>query len=74
MIVDAKNIGEYEIMGETLDDAVGEAFDKTAKLIGIEFPGGPQIEKYAKKGDPYYYKLPKPIINNIFIYSIIILN
>ncbi len=56
-------LGKYKRLGTTIDDALGEAFDKTAKLIGIEFPGGPQIEIYAKKGDPNKYKLPKPIIN-----------
>ena len=56
-------LGKYKRLGTTIDDALGEAFDKTAKLIGIEFPGGPQIEVYAKKGDPNKYKLPKPIIN-----------
>ena len=50
-------------MGTTIDDAVGEAFDKTAKLLGIEFPGGPKIEEFAKKGDENYFKLPKPIIH-----------
>ena len=50
-------------MGTTIDDALGEAFDTTAKLLGIEFPGGPKIENYAKKGDPKKYQLPKPIIN-----------
>ena len=58
-----KNLGNYKRLGTTIDDAVGEAFDKTAKLIGIEFPGGPQIEVYAEKGDPDKYKLPKPIFN-----------
>ena len=58
-----KNLGNYKRLGTTIDDAVGEAFDKTAKLIGIEFPGGPQIEVYAEKGDPNKYKLPKPIFN-----------
>ena len=57
------NLGEYKRLGTTIDDALGEAFDKTAKLIGIEFPGGPQIEEYAKKGNPKKYLLPKPIIN-----------
>ena len=57
------NLGKYKRLGTTIDDALGEAFDKTAKLIGIEFPGGPQIEEYAKKGDPKKYVLPKPIIN-----------
>ena len=56
-----KGLGNYKRLGTTIDDAVGEAFDKTAKLLGIEFPGGPQIEVYAKKGDPYKYELPKPI-------------
>tara|TARA_B110001452_G_scaffold217314_1_gene188819 strand:+ start:737 stop:1810 length:1074 start_codon:yes stop_codon:yes gene_type:complete len=56
-------LGKYKRLGTTIDDALGEAFDKTAKMLGIEFPGGPQIEKYAKKGNPEKYKLPKPIIN-----------
>ena len=58
-----KSLGKYKRLGTTIDDAVGEAFDKTAKLLGIEFPGGPQIEIYAKKGNPKKYALPKPIIN-----------
>ena len=58
-----EGLGKYKRLGTTIDDAIGEAFDKTAKLLGIEFPGGPQIEKYAKKGDATKYKLPKPIIN-----------
>jgi N6-L-threonylcarbamoyladenine synthase len=57
------NLGNYKRLGTTIDDAVGEAFDKTAKLIGIEFPGGPQIEIYALKGDPNKYELPKPIFH-----------
>ena len=58
-----KGLGDYKRLGTTIDDAVGEAFDKTAKLLGIEFPGGPKIEIYAKKGDPKKYELPKPIFN-----------
>ncbi|WP_440669688.1 tRNA (adenosine(37)-N6)-threonylcarbamoyltransferase complex transferase subunit TsaD [Candidatus Pelagibacter sp. HIMB1483] len=58
-----KNLGEYIRLGTTIDDAIGEAFDKTAKLLGIEFPGGPQIEILAKKGNPNKYDLPKPIFN-----------
>mgnify|MGYP001421045728 CR=1 FL=1 len=58
-----EGLGKYKRLGTTIDDAVGEAFDKTAKLIGIEFPGGPKIEKYAKLGDKNHYNLPKPIIN-----------
>ena len=61
--LEVKGVGNYNRLGTTIDDAVGEAFDKTAKLIGIEFPGGPKIEEYAKKGDQTYFKLPKPIIN-----------
>ena len=58
-----RNLGEYKRFGTTIDDAIGEAFDKTAKLLDIEFPGGPQIEILAKKGDPNKYDLPKPIFN-----------
>jgi len=58
-----KNLGEYKRLGTTIDDAIGEAFDKTAKILGIEFPGGPQIEVLAKKGDSSKYNLPKPIFN-----------
>ena len=58
-----KSLSEYIRLGTTIDDAIGEAFDKTAKLLGIEFPGGPQIEVLAKKGNPNKYDLPKPIFN-----------
>ena len=58
-----EGLGSYKRLVTTIDDAVGEAFDKTAKLLGIEFPGGPQIEVYAKKGDPTKYDLPKPIFH-----------
>ena len=58
-----KNLGKYKRLGTTIDDALGEAFDKTAKLLGIKFPGGPFIEKLAAKGNKNKYDLPKPIIN-----------
>ncbi len=58
-----ENIGTYKRLGTTIDDALGEAFDKTAKLLGVEFPGGPQIEILAKRGNPNKYQLPKPIFN-----------
>ena len=61
--LNVRNLGHYKRLGTTIDDAIGEAFDKTAKLLGIEFPGGPQIEILAKRGDPNKYDLPKPIIN-----------
>ena len=58
-----EGLGNYKRLGTTIDDALGEAFDKTAKLLGVEFPGGPQIEILANKGDPNKYNLPKPIFN-----------
>ena len=61
--LNVQDLGKYKRLGTTIDDALGEAFDKTAKLLGIEFPGGPQIEILAKKGDPKKYNLPKPIFN-----------
>ena len=61
--LNVQSLGKYKRLGTTIDDALGEAFDKTAKLLGIEFPGGPQIEILAKKGDPNKYNLPKPIFN-----------
>ena len=56
-------LGKYKRIGTTIDDALGEAFDKTAKLLGFGFPGGPKIEKFSKRGDPKRFLLPKPIIN-----------
>ena len=56
-------LGKYKRLGTTIDDALGEAFDKTAKLLGIDFPGGPQIEILAEKGNSKKYNLPKPIFN-----------
>ena len=55
-------VNNYKRLGTTIDDALGEAFDKTAKLLGIEFPGGPKIEEWAKKGNENYFQLPKPIL------------
>ena len=61
--LEVNGVNKYKRLGTTIDDALGETFDKTAKLLGIEFPGGPIIEKWAKKGNENYFKLPKPIIN-----------
>ena len=58
-----EGLGQYKRLGTTIDDAVGEAFDKTAKMLNIEFPGGPKIEKYAKKGNSQKYELPRPILH-----------
>jgi N6-L-threonylcarbamoyladenine synthase len=56
-------IGEYELLGDTLDDAAGEAFDKTAKLLGLGYPGGPALAKLATSGKPRF-KLPRPLLNS----------
>ena len=57
-------LGRYEEMGRTRDDAVGEAFDKAAKLMSLGYPGGPEIELWAQKGDPNAYRLPRPLMND----------
>ena len=54
--------GEYQLLGETRDDAAGEAFDKTAKLLGLSYPGGPALASLAEKGDPLRFKLPRPML------------
>src|SRR5574343_676679 len=56
-------VGQYELLGETLDDAAGEAFDKTAKLLGLGYPGGALLSKLAEAGDPKAYKLPRPLLH-----------
>jgi len=57
-------VGEYELLGETLDDAAGEAFDKTAKLLGLGYPGGPALSVLAEQGIPDAVKLPRPMLNS----------
>ncbi|WP_293939766.1 tRNA (adenosine(37)-N6)-threonylcarbamoyltransferase complex transferase subunit TsaD [Sphingobacterium sp. UBA5996] len=61
-IVLVKDYFEMELLGETLDDAAGEAFDKTAKILNLPYPGGPLIDKYSKDGNPTAYRLPEPQI------------
>ncbi|EJL6395293.1 tRNA (adenosine(37)-N6)-threonylcarbamoyltransferase complex transferase subunit TsaD [Vibrio navarrensis] len=61
MMVEVKGIGEYKILGESIDDAAGEAFDKTAKLMGLDYPGGPLLSKLAEKGTPGRFKFPRPM-------------
>ncbi|RTZ47871.1 tRNA (adenosine(37)-N6)-threonylcarbamoyltransferase complex transferase subunit TsaD [Candidimonas sp. SYP-B2681] len=56
-------VGVYELLGETLDDAAGEAFDKTAKLMGLGYPGGPALSNLAQQGDPTAYDLPRPMLH-----------
>lgn len=58
-IIDVKSYAEQTILGETLDDAVGEAYDKVARLIGLPYPGGPRLDKLAQEGNPFAYKLPE---------------
>ncbi len=58
----AEGIGRYRLYGATIDDAVGEAFDKTAKLLGLPYPGGPQIEALAARGNPRRFPLPRPML------------
>jgi N6-L-threonylcarbamoyladenine synthase len=56
------DVGHYERLGTTIDDALGEAFDKTAKLLGLGFPGGPAVESAARQGDPLRFALPRPML------------
>jgi N6-L-threonylcarbamoyladenine synthase len=56
-----EGVGQYRRIGTTIDDALGEAFDKTAKLLGLEYPGGPQVEASARKGDPQRFDFPRPL-------------
>ena len=64
MIVDVKAKADYEIIGQSQDDAVGEAFDKVGKLLGLPYPGGPHIEKLALNGNPKAYDFPRPMIHS----------
>jgi len=62
-LIAAKGIGEYEILGESIDDAAGECFDKAAKMLGLLYPGGPNIAKLAETGNPNTYELPRPMLH-----------
>src|SRR5271165_2777119 len=61
-ILAVKGVGEYDRLGATMDDAIGEAFDKTAKLLGLAYPGGPAVEQAARTGDPERFPLPRPMM------------
>lgn len=63
MLVRADGVGDYQILGESIDDAVGECFDKTAKMLSLPYPGGPNVEKLAKVGNPHAYELPRPMLH-----------
>jgi N6-L-threonylcarbamoyladenine synthase len=59
-----EGVGRYELLGETQDDAAGEAFDKTAKLLGLGYPGGPELSRLAERGKPGRYRLPRPMLGS----------
>ena len=61
LLVEVRDIGRYRVLGDSLDDAVGEAFDKTAKLLGLGYPGGPALAKLAERGDPRRFRFPRPM-------------
>jgi N6-L-threonylcarbamoyladenine synthase len=65
MLLDVPAWGDYRLLGQTLDDAAGEAFDKVAKLLGLGYPGGPLIERLAKEGDPGRYRFPRPMLQEL---------
>ncbi len=63
LLAEVIGLGQYHLLGETLDDAVGEAFDKTAKLLGLPYPGGPALAELATQGTPGVFDLPRPMVN-----------
>ena len=64
-IVAVLDVGNYVRLGTTVDDAIGEAFDKTAKLLGLDYPGGPEVERQAARGDPERFVLPRPMLGRV---------
>lgn len=71
-LMGVEGLGQYTLLGETLDDAAGEAFDKTAKMIGLPYPGGPALSKLAETGNPQRFDLPRPMLhsgNHMFSFS-----
>ncbi|HLQ59678.1 MAG TPA: hypothetical protein VK113_09195, partial [Gemmatimonadales bacterium] len=69
LLLDVPAWGRYRLLGETRDDAAGEAFDKVATLLGLGYPGGPAIEKLAREGDPSRFNFPRPMISEGFEFS-----
>ena len=63
LLVKVETLGHYTLLGESIDDAVGEAFDKTATLLGLSYPGGPAIQALARQGDPKRFQLPRPMLD-----------
>jgi len=72
ILIEVNSFGNYNILGQTKDDAAGEAYDKVAKILGLGYPGGAKLDKLAEKGNPNYYKFPRAILNEdnfMFSYS-----
>jgi tRNA N6-adenosine threonylcarbamoyltransferase len=69
LLIDVHGIGEYHVLGQTRDDAAGEAFDKSAKLLGLPYPGGPQLAQLAQRGRAGAYSLPRPMLDRGFEFS-----
>jgi N6-L-threonylcarbamoyladenine synthase len=63
-LMQVEGVGRYTLLGETIDDAAGEAFDKSAKLMGLGYPGGPALSRLAEQGDPQAFKLPRPLLHS----------
>jgi N6-L-threonylcarbamoyladenine synthase len=63
MLIEVREIGSYRVLGETRDDAAGEAFDKTAKLLGLPYPGGPELARLAERGKPGAFNFPRPMLD-----------
>jgi N6-L-threonylcarbamoyladenine synthase len=63
LLIDVRGVGDYRLLGETRDDAAGEAFDKSAKLLGLPYPGGPQLARLAEQGRPGVFDLPRPMLD-----------
>src|SRR6202034_4080894 len=63
MLIEVRAIGDYRVLGQTRDDAAGEAFDKTAKLLGLPYPGGPELSQLAASGRPGRYSFPRPMLD-----------
>jgi N6-L-threonylcarbamoyladenine synthase len=63
-LMQVEGVGQYRTLGETIDDAAGEAFDKSAKLLGLGYPGGPALARLAEQGDPAAFKLPRPLLHS----------
>jgi N6-L-threonylcarbamoyladenine synthase len=65
MLLDVRAWGEYGLLGETIDDAAGEAFDKVGTLLGLDYPAGPRVERLAREGDPARYTFPRPLLRDL---------